>query len=220
VLVGSRYVDLSFEIEDGMPVYPGVLPEPRIDAILDHDASRPRYEGKAEFYLGRVAMSGNTGTYLDAPFHRHRDSEDLAALPLDRLAGLPGVVVDAPAEPGPVDLALERDAVTGRAVLVRTGWDGRWGTDAYWEPDPWLSPAALELLVGGGAALVGVDWTNVDDTSDPARPAHTRLLGAGIPIVEHMRGLDQLPPDGFRFFAVPPRIVGGASFPVRAFAEL
>jgi arylformamidase len=218
VLVGSRYVDLSFEIEDGMPVYPGFLPEPRIDAILDHDSSRPRYESKAEFYLGRVAMSGNTGTYVDAPFHRYRDREDLANLPLDRLAGLPGVVVDASAEPGPVDLPL--DSVAGRAVLVRAGWDRRWGTDAYWEPDPWLSPAALDLVVDGGAALVGVDWTNVDDTTDPARPAHTRLLGAGIPIVEHLRGLDQLPEDGFRFFAVPPRIVRGASFPVRAFAEL
>jgi kynurenine formamidase len=117
-----------------------------------------------------------------------------------------------------VDLPL--DSVAGRAVLVRAGWDRRWGTDAYWEPDPWLSPAALDLVVDGGAALVGVDWTNVDDTTDPARPAHTRLLGAGIPIVEHLRGLDQLPEDGFRFFAVPPRIVRGASFPVRAFAEL
>lgn len=216
--MGSRYVDLSFEIEDGMPVYPGFLPEPRIDAILDHEASRLRYQGKAEFYLGRVAMSGNTGTYVDAPFHRYRDREDLAALPLERLAGLPGVVVDVAADPGPVDLPL--DEVTGLAVLVRAGWDRRWGADAYWEPDPWLSPAALDLLVEGGAALVGVDWTNVDDTADPARPAHTRLLGAGIPIVEHLRGLDQLPKDGFRFFAVPPRIVRGASFPVRAFAEL
>ncbi|MGH2674676.1 MAG: cyclase family protein [Actinomycetota bacterium] len=218
--MASRYVDLSFEIEDGMPVYPGFLPEPRIDAILDHDASRERYQGKAEFYLGRVEMSGNTGTYVDAPFHRHRDREDLAALPLDRLAGLPGIVVDAPPESGPVDVGLRSEHVTGRAVLLRSGWDRRWGTDAYWEPDPWLSPDALDRLIDGGAALVGVDWTNVDDTTDPARPAHTRLLGTGIPIVEHLRGLDGLPRDGFRFFAVPPRIVRGASFPVRAFAEL
>lgn len=218
--MGSRFVDLSFAIEDGMPVYPGVLPEPTIDAILDHDASRPRYEGKAEFYLGRVTMSGNTGTYVDAPFHRHRDREDLDGIPLDRLAGLPGVVVDAPAEAGPVEIALQSGAVAGRAVLVRSGWDSRWGTEGYWEPDPWLATTAVDLLVEGGAALVGVDWTNVDDTTDPARPAHTRLLDAGVLIVEHLRGLDQLPADGFRFFAVPPRIVGGASFPVRAFAEL
>jgi arylformamidase len=213
-------VDLSFPISDGMPVYPGFLPEPKIGAILDHEASRERYEGKAEFYLGRVEMSGNTGTYLDAPFHRHRDREDLSGLGLDRLAGLPGIVVDGSDQPAPVDLDLPADAIRGRAVLVRTGWDDRWGTDSYWEPDPWLGIGSVNSLIDGGASLVGVDWTNVDDTSDPARPAHTRLLGAGIPIVEHMTGLDALPRDGFRFFAVPPRIVGGASFPVRAFAEL
>jgi arylformamidase len=218
--VSPRFVDLSFAIEDGMPVSPGFLPEPRMGAILDHDASRERYEGRAEFYLGFVEMSGNTGTYVDAPFHRHRDREDLARIPLDRLAGVPGLVVDAAEQAAPVDIDLTPEALRGRAVLVRTGWDGRWGSDAYWETDPWLSPRALDLLVEGGAALVGVDWTNVDDTSDPARPAHTRLLGAGIIIVEHLRGLDQLPRDGFRFFAVPPAIVGGASFPVRAFAEL
>ena len=220
MLVISRFVDLSFAIEDGMPALPGFLPEAKIGAILDHEASRPRYHGKAEFYLGRVEMSGNTATYVDAPFHRHRDREDLAGVPLERLAGIPGVVVDAAEEPGPVDLARAGDHVRGRAVLFRSGWDRRWGSDAYWEPDPWLSPAALDLLADAGAAVVGVDWTNVDDTTDPARPAHTRLLGAGIPIVEHLRGLDQLPTDGFRFFAVPPRIVRGASFPVRAFAEL
>jgi arylformamidase len=213
-------VDLSFPLEDGMPVYPGFLPEPRIGAILDHDASRDRYQGKAEFYLGKVEMSGNTGTYLDAPFHRHRDREDLAGLPLERLAGLPGIVVDASEEAAPVEIGLPGDEIRGRAVLVRAGWDRRWGSDAYWEPDPWLSATSLDLLVDGGAALVGVDWTNVDDTTDPIRPAHTRLLGAGIPIVEHMTRLDALPRDGFRFFAVPPTIVRGASFPVRAFAEL
>jgi arylformamidase len=213
-------VDLSFPIADGMPVSPGFLPEPKIGAILDHDASRERYEGKAEFYLGRVEMSGNTGTYLDAPFHRHPDREDLSGLRLDRLAGLPGIVVDGPDRPAPVELDLPAEEIRGRAVLVRTGWDARWGTDSYWEPDPWLSVGSIDSLLDSGASLVGVDWTNVDDTSDPARPAHTRLLGAGIPIVEHMTGLDALPRDGFRFFAVPPRIVRGASFPVRAFAEL
>jgi arylformamidase len=218
--VTSRFVDLSFAIEDGMPTFPGFLPEAKVDAILDHDASRPRYEGKAEFYLGRVEMPGNTGTYVDAPFHRHRNREDIAGLPLERLAGVPGIVVDVPDDPGPVDLTLSPDEVAEHAVLFRSGWDRRWGTDAYWEHDPWLSPGALDLLIEGGAALVGVDWTNVDDTTDPVRPAHTRLLDAGILIVEHLRGLEQLTADGFRFFAVPPRIVGGASFPVRAFAEL
>lgn len=213
-------VDLSFPIEDGMPTLPGVLPEARVEAILDHDASRDRYEGKAEFYLGRVDIPGNTGTYLDAPFHRHRELEDLSALDLDRLAGIPGVVVDAPTVLGPIALELPADQVRGRAVLIRTGWDRRWPGESYWEPDPFLSAEALDLLVEAPARLVGVDFSNVDDTSDPERPAHTRLLGAGIPIVERLRGLDALPFTGFRFFAVPPRIVGGASFPVRAFAEV
>jgi arylformamidase len=212
------FVELSFPIEDGMPTLPGVLPEARVGPILDHDASRDRYRGLAEFYLGKVDMPGNTGTYVDSPFHRHRDAEDLSALPLDRLAGLPGVVVEAPDANAAVDLAL--GDVRGRAVLVRTGWDRRWGTDAYWEPDPYLSPTTLDALIDGGAALVGVDFNNVDDTTDPERPAHTRLLGAGIPIVEHLTNLGQLPSEGFRFFAVPPLIVRGASFPVRAFAEL
>jgi arylformamidase len=214
------FVDLSFPIEDGLATLPGVLPEARVGAILDHDSSRERYEGRAEFYLGKVDMPGNTGTYLDAPFHRHREAADLAALPLERVADLPGIVVDAPDANAPVEIDLEPDRIQGRAVLVRTGWDGRWGTDAYWEPDPYLSAATLDALIQGGAALVGVDFNNVDDTTDPARPAHTRLLGADIPIVEHLTNLGALPDDGFRFFAVPPRIVRGASFPVRAFAEL
>jgi arylformamidase len=213
-------VDLSFPIEDGMPTLPGVLPEARVGAFLDHDASRERYQGKAEFYLGRVDIPGNTGTYLDAPFHRHRDREDLAAIALERLANLPGILVDADTTASPVAIDLGRDDIEGRAVLFRTGWDRRWGTDAYWEPDPFLSPQALDRLIEGGAALVGVDWNNVDDTSDPARPAHTRLLDAGVLIVERLRGLEPLPRDGFRFTAVPAPIVGGASFPVRAFAEV
>ena len=115
---------------------------------------------------------------------------------------------------------LRAEDVRGAAILVRTGWDARWSGEAYWEAGPFLSPASLDLLIDAGAALVGVDFTNVDDTGDPARPAHTRLLEAGIPIVEHLRGLEALPREGFRFTAVPPAIVGGASFPVRAFAEL
>ncbi|MGH2711064.1 MAG: cyclase family protein [Actinomycetota bacterium] len=214
------FVDLSLPIEDGMPTLPGFLPEARIGAILDHDSSRDRYQGKAEFYLGKVDMPGNTGTYIDSPFHRHRDREDLSGLELDRIAGVPGIVVDAPAEARPIDIELTVEAVRGRAVLIRTGWDGRWPGDAYFEPDPVLSPSTLDLLIEAPATIVGVDFNNVDDTSDPARPAHTRLLGAGIPIVEHLRGLDALPTDGFRFFAVAPAIVGGASFTVRAFAEV
>ncbi len=214
------FVDLSFPIEDGMPTLPGVLPEVRIGAYLDHDASRVRYQGKAEFLLGRHDIPGNTGTYVDSPFHRYRDREDLSGVGLERLAGIRGIVVDGASDAAPIDIDVSAAQVSGRAVLIRTGWDRHWGTDAYFEGDPWLSATTLDLLIDGGATLVGVDFNNVDDTSDPERPAHTRLLGAGIPIVEHLRGLDALPRRGFRFFAVPPAIVGGASFPVRAFAEL
>ena len=214
----SRLVDLSHTIEDGMPVYPGI-PAPVIGALLDHESSRDRYEGKAEFLLGTFDLPGNTGTYLDSPFHRYRDGEDLASISLDRMAGLPAVVVDAPTEHRPIEFELDEGAA-GRAVLVRTGWDRRWGTDAYWEPGPFFSKQGAETLARLGPTLVGVDFANVDDTGDPSRPAHTVLLGAGVIIVEHLTGLGALPATGFTFSAVPPRIVRGASFPVRAFAEV
>ncbi len=202
-----------------MPLYPGI-PAPVIGALLDHEQSRDRYEGKAEFLLGKVELPGNTGTYLDAPFHRYRDGEDLASVAVDRIAGLPGVVVDAAEKSGSINLDLPDDMARGRAVLIRTGWDRRWGRDAYWEPGPFVSETEAELLVRTGAVLVGVDFANIDDMKNPARPAHTILLGAGVPIVEHLTGLEALPNTGFRFSAVPPRIVRGASFPVRAFAEV
>ena len=211
----ASLVDLSHPIEDRMPAYPG-LPAAVVEPILDHDASRERYEGKAEFLLGRVHIAGNTGTYVDAPFHRWREREDLAGVELERLANLDGLVIEGAERAG--EISVPEVDVRHRAVLVRTGWDRRWRTPAYYEPGPFLGRSAIDALVGGGATLVGVDFANVDDTSDPSRPAHTALLEAGIPIVENLTGLDRLPADGFRFFATPPRIVRGAAFPVRAFA--
>src|SRR5918999_6074147 len=202
-------VDLSHTIEDGMITYPG-LPAPKIGDHLSREESRAHYAPGTEFHIGRIDMCANTGTYLVTPFHRYQDGDDLAAVPLDRLADLNGVTIDATGAIDRAQLAF-RD-VRGKAVLIRTGWDRHWGTDAYFQGDPWLSTATLDLLIEGGATLLGVDFNNVDDTTDPVRPAHTRLLGAGIPIVEHLRGLDALPKDGFRFSAVPPRIVRGASF--------
>jgi kynurenine formamidase len=212
-------VDLSHPIEDGMQAYPG-LPAPKIGCVLNHEESRARYEGKAEFYLGKVEMACNVGTYLDSPFHRYPNGADLSRVPLESMAGLPGIAIDAPALAGPVSLECAESELRGRAVLVRTGWDRRWGTPSYWEPGPFLSGQAIDLLIGSGAVLAGVDFWNVDDTTDLARPAHTRLLGAGILIVEHLANLSALPRTGFRFYAVPPPLVGGASFPVRAFAEM
>ncbi len=216
----GRLVELNHILQDGMQPYPG-LPSPKIGAHLDHDASRSHYGDQAEFYLGRVEMVCNVGTYLDSPFHRHRDQADLAQIPLERVAGLPGMVVDG-AVGGDRSIRFEAaDAeMRGRAILVRTGWDHRWGTDAYWEPGPFLAASAIDVLIGAGAALVGVDFWNVDDTNDLSRPAHTRLLANNILIVEHLCHLSLLPRAGFRFSAIPLRIARGASFPVRAFAEI
>ncbi|HUG88738.1 MAG TPA: cyclase family protein [Actinomycetota bacterium] len=210
-------VDLSHPIEDGRGAFPG-LPPPRIGPILDHDASRERYQGKAEFFLGHAEIATNTATYLDAPFHRFRDREDIAGISLDRVTALPGLVVDASAEPGPVE--IEAGDLEGRAVLVRTGRDELWPSDEYWSRGPYLSERAIGALLGEGAALVGVDFGNVDDIEDPSRPAHTRLLEAGVLIVENLRGLGPLPREDFRFTAAPVAVVGAASFPVRAFAEI
>jgi arylformamidase len=217
----SRFVELAHPIHDGMAAYPG-LPPAKVGALLTHEESRDRYEGKAEFLLGHVELACNTGTYLDVPFHRFRDGEDLAAVSLDRVAGLPGIVVE-PADPSVREVGLdgiEPADVRGRAILVRTGRSELWGTDAYWQDGPFLAPRALDLLIDGGASLVGVDFGNVDDTGDPSRPAHTRLLGSGALIVENLTGLAALPREGFTFFAVPVRIERGAAFPVRAFAVL
>lgn len=216
---GTRYVDLSHELYDGMAPYPG-LPLPRIGAHRDHEASRAHFDGE-EFFLGKLDMPANVGTYIDAPFHRFRDRADLSQIPLARLVGLPGVVVDCTGAPNrELDPQLAPEGLEGAAVLVRTGWDGRWASDAYWEPGPYLSVEFADLLVQSGAALLGVDFWNADDTTTRRRPVHTRLLDAGILIVEHLCGLHDLPASGFRFSAPVVRIRQGASFPVRAFAEV
>jgi len=216
----ARFVELGHVLEDGMAAYPG-LPTPRIGPFLDHEASRTHYQEPTEFFLGVVDMPCNVGTYLDSPFHRFREGRDLSEIALESVAGLPGIVIDAPGEPGKeITLHAEEDAIIGRAVLVRTGWDERWDSEGYWLGGPYLSQASVDLLVRAGAALVGVDFSNVDDTSDRSRPVHTQLLRANVLIVEHLCNLAQLPSDGFDFSAVPLRIVRGASFSVRAFAEI
>jgi arylformamidase len=213
-------VDLSHPIRDGMPVYPG-LPRPVVGFHVDHASSQASYAHQAEFAIGRLELVGNTGTYLDSPFHRYPDGPDVSQLPLDRLVDLPTVVVDARKQAAAgrrLDLVLaSAGPLAGRAVLIRTDWDQRWGTDAYWEPGPHLGPATLQQLVHARPALVGVDFWNVDDPDDPARPAHTQLLGAGIPIVEHLTRLAAVPAEA-RTFVVPLAIETAPSVPVRAFA--
>jgi kynurenine formamidase len=214
----SRLIDLSHTVHDGLETYPG-LPPARVGAHFDHDASRGRYAPGTEFHIGKIEMVANTGTYLDTPFHRYRDGADLAALPLASVAALPGVVVDAPG----ADLAarvedLPARELAGHAVLFRTGWSRHFGSPAYFERHPHLDGALALALVRRRVALVGIDSLNIDDTRGGERPVHSALLGAGIPIVEHLTGLDALPGAGFRFFAVPVKVRGMGTFPVRAFA--
>jgi len=216
----KKFIELNHILEDGMMAYPG-LPSPKIGAFLDHEASRSRYNDQAEFYLGKVDMVCNLGTYLDSPFHRYPDGLDLSQIPLERIAGLPGIVLDGVVSSNrSITLQADDSELDGKAVLIRTGWDKRWGTDGYWEPGPFLSKKSIDLLIRSRVELVGVDFWNVDDTMDPARPAHTRLLASDILIVEHLCNLSVLPRTDFKFYAVPLRIVRGASFPVRAFAEI
>jgi arylformamidase len=216
----KKFVELNHILEDGMMAYPG-LPRPKIGAFLDHKESRSRYNDQAEFYLGKVDMVCNVGTYLDSPFHRYPDGLDLSQIPLKRVAAIPGIVLDGVVSSNrSITLEADSSELDGKAVLIRTGWDKRWGTDGYWEPGPFFSEKSIDLLIRSRVELVGVDFWNVDDTMDPARPSHTRLLASDILIVEHLCNLSVLPRSDFKFYAVPLRIVRGASFPVRAFAEI
>jgi arylformamidase len=217
----KRIVDLSHVIEHGMTTYPG-LPGPHICDFWTRESSAANYDDGSAFQIGRIDMVANTGTYVDSPFHRYADGKDLADLPLPSLADLPGIVVRQPWEK---DIAVDAAAfqgldVSGKAVLVHTGWDRHWRTERYGQDHSFLTAAAADWLIEHGATLVGIDSNNIDDTRHRARPVHTKLLGADIPICEHMTGLAQLPDQGFRFTAVPPKVRGMGSFPVRAYAVL
>jgi arylformamidase len=212
-------IDLSHKLAPNMPAYPG-LPIPKFHVFLAHgDAGKhAHYSPGTSFQIASYELGGNTGTYIDAPFHRHPDGPDLADLPLERLANLEGILISAP-DDGPIEPAIVSGfPVRGKAVLIHTNWARRWESPVYFRSGPFLTAAACEHLVHAGAALVGIDCANIDNMQDPARPAHTILLAAGIPIVEHLRALDQLRDKAFRFFALPPAIQGGTSFPVRALA--
>jgi kynurenine formamidase len=214
----NKLIDLSHTVEHGMVTYKG-LPAPIICDYLSREASRARYAPGTEFHIGKIEMVANTGTYLDSPFHRYADGKDLSQIPLERLANLDAVVVrvlDGQRSIG--QECFERLEVKGKAVLVATGWDRHWRTDQYFEDHPFLTASAAHFLRKAGATLVGIDSLNIDDTADLARPVHSVLLGADILIVEHLCGLNVLPEVGTRFFAVPTKVKGFGTFPVRAFA--
>jgi arylformamidase len=215
----KRMIDVSHTIKDGMITYPG-LPGPVIGAHLSREESRSHYAPGTEFHIGKIEMVVNSGTYIDAPFHRYADGLDLAALPLESLADLEGIVIRI--EPG-LDRSVDASTfrckdLRGKAVLVHTAWASYWGSDQYVHGHSFLTEDAALFLREAGAALVGIDSLNIDDTRGGSRPVHSILLAAKIPVIEHLTGLEQLPDEGFTFFAVPVKIRGLGSFPVRAFA--
>lgn len=215
-----RVFDVSHDVEDGMITYKG-LPAPVICDFLSREESREHYAGDTEFHIGKIELVANTGTYVDSPFHRFAGGKDLSELPLTSLVDLETVVLrfDEQRERaiGP-ERFEELGDLAGKAVLVHTGWDAHWRTDQYFEGHPFLTEDAAEYLAEAGAALVGIDSLNIDDTENGHRPVHTTLLEAEIPIAEHLRGLGQLPDRGARFSAAPVKVKGFGTFPVRAFA--
>lgn len=212
------FVEVSHVVEPGMKTYPG-LPEPRTEVLLDYEQSRPRYAPGVEFYIASLHLCGNTGTYVDAPLHRFRGAAGLSEMPLNRLAHLPVERIDARMcqSRGVAADLLKGRHFEGKAVLFLTGWSKHWGTEAYFGLNPFLTEACCRALLAGGAIFVGIDSLNIDDIRDLTRPAHTLLLGAQVPICEHMTNLESLPAQGGYLHAVPIAWKGGASFPVRAY---
>jgi arylformamidase len=218
----NRYVDLSHTIHEGLVTYKGV-PGPLICDFLTREDSRSLYEQGTEFLISRIDMVANSGTYIDCPFHRYPDGRDLSEVHLDRFADLDAVVVRT-AHEDRLDVGLDRFQgidVAGKAVLIHTGWSKHWNTPTYLDDHPFLTEEAAIFLRDQGARLVGIDSHNIDDTrSRNSRPVHTTLLRQDILIVEHLTGLEQLPDDAFLFSAIPPKVRGMGTFPVRAFAKL
>jgi arylformamidase len=217
----TSLIDLSHTIEHGMTTYPG-LPGPIICDFLSREASRAKYAPGVEFQIGKIEMVANTGTYLDSPFHRYAEGKDLANLPLESLADLEAVVIRiAPGSARAITRAAFQGVdLEGKAVLVHTGWDVHWRTERYLSGHPFLTDDAAQFLLDQGVSLVGIDSLNIDDTDDATRPVHSALLGAEVPIVEHMCNLSSVPERDFRFFAVPAKVSGFGTWPVRAFGHV
>ena len=215
-----RLIDVSHTVEHGMVTYKG-FPAPVICDWMSREASRQKYAQGTEFQIGKIEMIANTGTYVDSPFHRYENGKDLSELPLESVADLECLVVRVPSGLTSIDdVPLTASKVKGRSVLFQTNWDRHFRTDAYFEGHPHLTARAAEWLVKAGAALVGIDSLNIDSTSTGARPVHSILLGREIPICEHMRGLAAVPDTGGRFSAVPVKVKGMGTFPVRAYVSV
>lgn len=215
----SRLVDLSHNITDGMVTYPG-LPEPTIGTHLSREAAEEIYGPGITFQIGLITLCTNTGTYIDVPFHRFADGHDLTELALERVAGVPAVCLDRRGQRSIDITPVEARGFAGHAILIRTDYSAHFGTEAYLSDHPYLSARSAEVLRDADVACVGIDSLNIDATEGGERPVHTTLLGAEIPIVEHLTNLAALPADGFSFTAVPPKIEGAGTFTVRAFAAI
>lgn len=219
-----QLIDLSHTIEDGLVTYKG-LPAPIICDFLSREASKQVYGDGTTFQIGKIEMCSNTGTYLDTPFHRYQDGKDLSQIDLDAVAAIEGIKVVVPQARLQNDMAIDENFFSGldlrgKALLVQTDWSRHWNTESYYQGHPFLTEAAALYLRQQGVRLVGIDTYNIDDIRGPHRPVHTTLLGADILIVEHMCNLAAVPETGFKFYAVPVKIKGFGTFPVRAFAQL
>ncbi len=214
----QKLIDLSHAVEHGMITYKG-LPAPVLCDFLSRADSRKSYSAGTEFQIGKIEMVANTGTYVDSPFHRFADGMDLSELPLESLANIEGIVLRAESlGPAISARAFKGMHIRNKAVLIHTGWSKHWRTDQYFEGHPHLTKDAAEFLLENGAVMVGIDSYNIDDIHDGTRPVHTTLLGARIPICEHMCNLQSIPDKDFRFHAVPVKIKAMGTFPVRAYA--
>ena len=215
-----KLIDLSHTVEDGLVTYKG-LPAPIICDYLSREQSKGIYAEGTTFQIGKIEMCSNTGTYLDSPFHRYENGKDLSELPLESVASLDAIKITVPEAVTIIDREyLKKTNVSGKAVLIQTNWSRHWNTDQYYEGHPYLTEDAAQYLKENGALLVGIDTYNIDDVSGNERPVHSVLLGSDILIVEHMSNLELIPSDNFKFYAVPVKIKGFGTFPVRAFAEI
>ncbi|MHC5795070.1 cyclase family protein [Lacisediminihabitans sp. FW035] len=218
----TRLVDLSHTIRAGLVTYPG-LPAPEIRPFLTREDSIASYAEGTQFAMDIITMIGNTGTYLDSPFHRYAGGTDLAGLSLDTLVDQPAEIFhlrDVSSRGVTVEAFAGRD-LAGKAALLDTGWSRFFGAAEYATGAPFLTAEGAAYLVDQGVTLVGIDSLNIDDVeSGGERPAHSLLLAAGIHVVEHLTAVDELPESGATVTVVPPKIEGFGTFPVRAFARI